>query len=166
MNNINDKTPLFKVKTFLNFNEYSKMAMEISKKRYTLIGVLITLLSVLVISLIDDMSILSLILYGTFLICILFFAVKLILNIRIKKYYKSSKLIRNTEVKYYFYDTYFEIESVDAKGKYNYQDMYGIRKTNTNIYILTSTNSACILPNNDSTKGLYDFILSKGIIKK
>ncbi len=81
------------------------------------------------------------------------------LDFRLKKTYKSNKMLQSNSVATYkFYDTYFEMNSSNSTSKINYTDIIKIIETKINIYLMIGRNQGCILVKDNLPAGLEAFI--------
>ena len=97
--------------------------------------------------------------------CVLFpLLVLLLQNGQIKRAYKSKKVVQNAEIRFAFYDTYFTQNTASGESRLDYDNLFGLLETRTNMYLMISKQQGYILCKSAFPQGLEEFLRSK--IKK
>ena len=65
------------------------------------------------------------------------------------------------EVIYHFYDSFLEEKNFTGCAKYEYNQLYKIRETKTNFYLMIARNQAYILIKENFPDGLAEFLREK-----
>ena len=89
------------------------------------------------------------------------FAIWFIQSRQIKKIYKSNELMRDAEVEYTFYEPCFSSNDPSGKSRIDYEKLYEIVETKTNIYLMISENQGFMLKKSDMPNGLEAFLRGK-----
>lgn len=86
---------------------------------------------------------------------------RLIYDYRVKKAFSSNKLLQNVEVNYEFYDTYFTQHNEVSDSKVEYEKLYKLIETKTNMYLMVAENQGFILAKTNFPDGLAEFLREK-----
>ena len=76
----------------------------------------------------------------------------------IKKAFEANKLLRDADVAFQFYDTYFVEKTSFGETRVTYEMLDRIVEIPTNVYILVSRNQGCVLCKENFPEGLEEFL--------
>lgn len=139
--------------TKITYEEFKRFSWAVMRKRTkTMVALILTELLAMLTGIIVDSS-----------VCIVFaviypFMLVLLQNRQVKKTYLSNKLMQDTEVKFEFFDSFFNVYEPDSNAKVEYGKLYEVIETKSNFYLMISQNQGFILRKADMPSGLGDFL--------
>ena len=89
------------------------------------------------------------------------FAIVIMQNRQIKKIYNSNHLMKDAEVEYTFYEPCFSSNDPSGKSRVDYEKLYKIVETKTNMYLMISENQGFMLKKSEMPSGLEAFLRKK-----
>ena len=89
------------------------------------------------------------------------FAIWFIRSRQIKKIYNSNGLMKDAEVEYTFYEPCFSSNDPSGKSRVDYEKLYEIVETKTNMYLMISENQGFMLKKSEMPNGLEAFLRKK-----
>lgn len=89
------------------------------------------------------------------------FVIWFIQNRQINKIYKSNSLMKDAEVEYTFYEPCFSSNDPSGKSRIDYEKLYEIAETKTNMYLMISENQGFMLKKSEMPDGLEAFLRKK-----
>lgn len=91
----------------------------------------------------------------------MFWLAVILLNGRaVKKVFESNKVMKDAEIAFEFYDTFFVEKMENGETRIAYDQLDRILETPTNIYLLIAKNQGYILNKANFPEGLEEFIRS------
>ncbi len=79
-------------------------------------------------------------------------------NKHIEKVFMTNKLLKDIEVRFDFYDTYFTEKTELSESRIEYAKLYKIIETKTNFYLMIAKNQGYLLVKENLPEGLADFL--------
>ncbi len=158
---------LYKTETENTYTEYSKFNSV--KFRYNSFYLIITLIPI--IFLLNDLV--SVMYYDyDCRICIVFVEVLIYFGLisilpryLCEKRFNTNKILKDSLIKYVFYENYFTIKTKQLNMKVYYADLYQVYETNNNYYLLTSSTDGYIILKNNIDTSFNSFIKNKIVCK-
>ena len=155
--------PLFRIKATNTLEEYKHWNFELSGKKQIILMLVLYLLYALLITR-------YLLLYKfnpqLYAVCMLFMAVFLLFLFLYKNkliktvYYSNGANLKCPIAEVSFYEQFLEINNERSYSKFFYEDIYTIKETKTNYYIMTALNQGIILLKSDCPPKFAPFLQS------
>lgn len=148
---------LFKTSTTYTFEEYKKFVLTLNKKRMTVLFVYMTVF--LFLSAVLFWFTRSL----TSMVCMILFLlymplVVLLQNRSIKKTFHSNKSAQNRQDDIEFYEDRMIAKSGNNISEVQYNNLYRIIQTKTNVYLMIAKNQGFVLVKANFPEGLEEFL--------
>ena len=148
---------LFKTSTTHTFEEYKKFVLTLEKKRMTVLFVyMIVFLFLSAVLFWFTRSLTSMVCMILFLLYMPL--VVLLQNRSIKKTFYSNKSIQNRQNDIEFYEDHIITKSGNNISEVQYNDIYRIIQTKTNVYLMTAKNGGILLVKANFPDGLEEFL--------
>ena len=155
--------PLFRIKATNTLEEYKRWNFELSGKKQIILMLVLYLLYALLITRYLLLYKLNPLLYA---VCMLFMAVLLLFLFLYKNkliktvYYSNGANLKCPIAEVSFYEQFLEINNERSYSKFFYEDIYTIKETKTNYYIMTALNQGIILLKSDCPPEFAPFLQS------
>ena len=159
----NNKTALYSASHIMTFENYKNMCNDIISNKSRVVTSIISFL-LLTKGVYDfnagDSNMGT---YYIFAAVSIFFVMKFLYDGRIKSAYRSNKSQQDIEIKYNFYKNDFTSKTKSAESRTRYKDLYEIKETKDNFYLMISKNQAFMLEKRNMSRNLIDFIKGKAL---
>ena len=145
--------PLFVTKTKYTFEEYKKFCNIVNNRESKLKVKLIVAELILLLA--------ALILQNVFLIVFVVIYPPILWLVQkriIKKTYESNALLKDAELKFEFYDSYFLEKSKLGESRVEYSYLYKVLENDTNFYLMIAKNQGYIILKENCSEELIKFI--------
>ena len=145
--------PLFVTKTKYTFEEYKKFCNIVNNRESKLKVKLIVAELILLLA--------ALILQNVFLIVFVVIYPPILWLVQkriIKKNYESNALLKDAELKFEFYDSYFLEKSKLGESRVEYSYLYKVLENDTNFYLMIAKNQGYIILKENCSEELIKFI--------